>query len=261
MSQVPMNREGMNVPAFMDGTDGTESLSQYIIPPRMKIVQKQSGSPFDERFNPGDVIVVPQMLQITDKEKPFYFLPIFFYPEWCVWNPIQMRGTLPVIRERTLDPNHPLVAKSRDPKLWSEPCPESPEYALRIVEHLNFVVLLLGDVALSDTPVVVSFMRAEHRCGSNLAALIRMRKAPIFGCQFEAHVGHRENQKGSWFGIDVGNPSDQTICGSFVEDEIFFEHCRELHEQYKSSHEASKIVVEYDEGTEEVPGDSTDTEF
>ena len=52
---------GAVVPSWMkeDEAKGTESLLQYIIPPRIKIVQKQSDSELLERFNPGDVIIVP----------------------------------------------------------------------------------------------------------------------------------------------------------------------------------------------------------
>lgn len=251
---VPVHEQ---LPDWMRGEAdlGIEDLSQFIVPPRMKVVQKTSLPPFDELFAPGEVCVVPQMVRVAGMAEakvgqPFYFVPLLFFPEWCLCNPIELKGTLPFVRARTLDPSSPMVAKSRNPALWSEPCPDKPEYEMRYVEMLNFVVLLHGDHELAGVPVVMSFSKAEHRSGSNFAALIKMRRAPIYGCQFAGVVGWRQNQKGQWFGIDVVNPPADSGVTPFVIDRELYEKHKALHLELKAAHDESKIRVDYDDAPE-----------
>lgn len=256
------------IPDFMQGTEhlGTEDLGQFIVPPRLKVVQKQSGDAFSE-FDPGDVIAVPQMILVSPIKKddrgrglpegePFFFTPIFFFPEWCLWNPLETKGTLPAIRERTTDPKSPIAVKSKNQATWFEPCPESPEHECRYVEHLNFVVVLRGEHEMAGIPVVMSFSRSEHRYGSSFAALLKMRKAPIFGCQFQAQVGYRTNAKGQWHGIAVTNPAGETGITPFIQDEQTFRLYEGLHKEMKLAYEAGKVQVDYDDVVEPEPTDA-----
>jgi hypothetical protein len=257
-----------SMPAFMQGSDlGVEDLGQYVIPPRLKVLQPLSDrETFLSKFDVGDVIAVPQMVLVaptvkdekdkpTEDGEPFHFIPVFFFPEWCLWNPIQTRGTLPAIVARTTDPTSTIAAKSRSPALWNEPCPEAPEFMCRYVEHLNFVIVILGDHDLTGIPVIMSFSRAEHRRGSNFASLIKMRKAPLYGCQFEARVGPRSNNKGHWYGIDVTNPSGDSGIEPFVQEKDVFGHLEGLHLEYKKAHEDAKIRVDYEDTLDE-PSDT-----
>jgi hypothetical protein len=252
---------------------GVEELGQFVTPPRLKVVQPLSDrDTFLTKFNPGDVVAVPQLLLVSpmkdpaddavasDNGVPFHFVPIFFFVEWCLWNPLKARGTLPCIRERSLDPKSPLAVKSRNPATWTEPCPEMPDEAIRYTEHLNFICMLRDKPELGNVPVVLPFSRSEHRCGSNLASLIKMRHAPIFACQFEASVGFRQNAKGQWYGIDVTNPSTKSGVTGFVQDEEAYEGFRNLHEELKDAHEKSKIVVSYEDEETAVEGEVLDTD-
>lgn len=264
-----MNAENPNLPAFMQGDDqGTENLGQFIIPPRLKVVQKQSGDAFLESFNQGDTILVPQMMTVapvllndsgrpTKEGETFNFTPLFFFPEWVTWNPLETRGSLAAIRERTTDPNDELVAKCRNNKLWFEQCPEQPELQVRNVEHLNFLVVLL-DGELAGTPCILTFARAEHKSGSSFAALIKMRKAPIYGCVFQAKVGFRDNGKGQWYGLDIGNPEGDS---GWVEDQEMYERFKQLHLEFKEAHESQRIRPDYGDDTESEASNSADTEF
>lgn len=260
-----------NLPAFMqDVTDfGIDDLKQYIVPPRLKVVQRISGAPFDDLFNPGDVVACPQLVLVspvikndngkpTDQGEPFHFVPLYFFVEWCLWNPLEMKGSLPSIRARTTDPNSDMVIKSRDSKLWELPCPENPEYKCRYVEHLNFLILLINEHELAGTPMVMSFSRAEHRAGTNFAALIKMRKAPIFGCQFQARAGFRSNNKGNWYGVDVMNPE---AVPPFVQDKALFDAYHNIHLELKEAHNNARVVVDYDNETTDTVIDTMKSEY
>lgn len=256
------------VPDFMRQHDmGVEDLSQFIIPPRVKLVQKQSGAPFEDLFSPGDVVVVPQMLKVAGTQdkagEPFHFIPLFFYPEWALWNPLELRGQQPAIRQRTTDPRSPMVAKCRDSSLWLEPCPEMPDKNCRYVEHLNFIIMLLGDHQAAGIPIVMSFARAEHRSGSNFAALIKMRRAPLYGCHFEARAAYRSNNKGQWYGLDITNPAADSGVLPFVQDQATFETLKAHYEELKKAHAESKIRVDYEDAPDTTPSDTLppDTEM
>jgi len=248
------------LPQFMQEAQvwGIEDLGRYIVLPRVKVVQRQSSSEILRDHDPGDVIVVPQTFLIASVEmdgdgrplnhgEPFRFVPLFFYAEWCTWNPYELKGSLPAIRERSLDPASALAEKARTPSKRFEPCPESASgKQCQNVEHLNFVISLVGDNPLAGTPLVISFCRAEHYAGSTFAALIKMRKAPLFGCQFEAATRHRTNAKGNWFGIDVSNPAKESGVAFFVEDQETFERYRSLHDELKQAHRDMAICVDYE---------------
>ena len=261
--------DGTQLPDFMKDEEvlGTEDLSQFIIPPRIKVVQKQSGAPFDELFKPGQAVIVPQMIPLADVEnkkgEPFHFVPLFFYPEWCTWNPLEMKGTLPAIRKRTTDPKDPLVAKCRNRELWFETCPENPEgKPLRNVEHLNYIVMLVGGHELDGTPMIMSFSKGEHSSGSNFAALIKMGKAPMYGRHYEAAVAHRpDNPKGAWYGINVTSPSAGSGITPFVSDLELFQAYKSMHLELKQAHEDGMIQASYEDQVESEPSDSVDTEF
>lgn len=276
---VPANKQSgslalgapADLPAFMQGVDaGVEDLGQFIKPPRLKIVQKQSGEAFSD-FDTGDLIIVPQRQLVvpviknekgksTEVGEPFFFVPLFFFPEWCLWNPIEMKGTLPPIRERTTDPKSPMVAKARNPKLWHVPCPEKPDgKPCRYVEHLNFIVVLVGKPEFSGMPMIMSFSKGEHQSGSSFAALVKMRRAPMFGCQFMANTRFRDNAKGDWYGFDVTNPPGDSGVTPFIQEEDVFKQLQKMNADLKEAHAKSMIVVDYDDETEAV--DTTGTEF
>jgi hypothetical protein len=262
MTEDLTTQDPNEMPAFMEGDEhGTELLGQYVQPPRIKVVQKSSGPPFDEMFGVGEVIAVPHMIRIAGIEgkngHPFHFVPVFFFPEWCLWNPIELKGIEPAIVERTTDPTSRLVVLSRDPAVWSVDHPTAKDkkgqpLQRRYVEHLNFVVVLIGEHELAGSAAVLTFAKAEHRAGSSFASLIKMRKAALYGCQFEGRVGYRTNNKGNWFGIDVSNPSGDSGLTPFVTDRDDYDGLKAIHEEMRQAHEHSKIKVDYEETPEDV---------
>lgn len=241
-----------SVPVYMKSEDvmGVEDLSQYVLPPRVKVVQNMSKALLED-FCLGDCVVVPNGVMLAemsrdDKGKPtgesdgFTFIPLLFFAEWCTWNPI---GTIPAIRDRSFDPNSAIAVKSQNPNLRSETMGDG--VVVRHCEHLNFVVLL-KDSAVTD-PCIMSFARAEHRAGRQFCNLVKMRRAPLYGCVFKADINLRENDQGSWWGIDITNPSE----GAWVE-EGEFNIMKTLHLDLKRLSDESKIRAAYDEG--DLPG-------
>jgi len=232
---------------YEDGdADGIENLDQYVIPPRLKIIQSNATKADFGDFEAGDVIAMPQKVLVAGQDNPFYFVPLFFFPEWCLWNPISAKGTLPAIRERTTDPEDPMVAMSRNPKLWEK---EIDGYMCRYVEHLNFIILILGESEIAGTPMLLTFSRAEHKQGSNFASGIKMRKAHIYSCQFQGTVGFRTNNKGEWYGIDVSNPSLESGVPPFVQDKETCDRFKLMHDSYKEDHKKAILRADYDDST------------
>lgn len=242
MSQLPAHLQ-------QDVDLGVDDLSQFIIPPRVKIVQKQSSDDILEHFGAGDVIIVPQQELVAAKEQRLIVVPIFFYPEWVTINPLQLKGQLNMIRQRTLDPKDPLVEKCRDPERWEEECPEDPKYNVRHTEMLNFVCVVEGHEGLGYTPIVFSFSRAEHRTGSTFASKIKMRHGPICGCRFVLSTSQRSNTQGQWYGFDISNPGEEE-GGPWVSDPQMYELFKQLHEDYKTAHNDRLIQVDYEDEVE-----------
>jgi len=245
---------GINLPAFMtdDGQAGVESLSEFITPPRIKIVQKQAMSELLAVFHPGDVILSPMNATVLEMPRDesgrpkegervaFKLVPIFFYPEWVTWNPIELKGKESAIRYRTVDPTDPVVVKSRNAETRSEPHPDDPKLRIRHVEHLNFVVMLY-DSHLGPEPAILSFARGEHSAGTKFAALIKMRKAPIYGGIYEAVVVHRHGELGDWYGFDMTNPQDGNGWVREADYTIFKAAHAEFEEYHRSSRLQSRL--------------------
>ena len=251
----------LQLPEYMvdEEVQGLELLGNYIIPPFLKIVQKQASEELLQTFSAGDVILSPLNAMVAemprnDKGKVveggraiFQIVPILFYPEWLVWNPIELKGAESAIRGRTLDPNDPIAAKARNVSLRLEPHPTRPDLKIRYIEHLNFIVILYKH-GLGREPAILSFSRGEWKSGSKFASLIKMRHAPIYGCIFDVSVGPgmRHNDKGDWYGFDVANPEENGPWVNGDEFTIF----KELHTTFSDYHREKKIQAQY-EVTEE----------
>lgn len=257
-SHITKVNAGPIVPSWMaeDEAKGTESLIQYIIPPRIKIVQKASDSDLLERFNPGDVIIVPSNTMIcamgmkggksTGESVGFSFTPLFFFPEYCAWNPIQLKGQVPAIRERSFDPQSQIALNSRNANTRMQPHPDYDDMKIRFVEHLNFMVYMQG----LEEAAVLSFSRAAHTAGRSFCSLIRLRRAPIYGCMFQATVVHKKNAQGDWWEIAVENPATE----QWIEESQYADF-KQKHEEFTEAHQKAMIRPDYgdDNKTGETP--------
>jgi len=231
-------------PKYMgDEATGTDDLKKFVTPPRVKIVQKQSDDELHKLFNIGDCILSPNneliaaMTKGEESGESFLFTPLFFYAEWCTFNPISMRGKAPMIIQRSIDTNSPLAQKARNAETRYE---QRGDIEVRHVECLNFIVLIQGQ----ETPAVMTFQRASHGLGRTFCGLIRQRKSPIYGGVYEARVISQSNDQGQWCAIQVTNPP-VTVSAWVGEDE--FRKYAKLHEDFKELQSAAKLRTNYEE--------------
>jgi hypothetical protein len=246
---------------------GTEDLGKHIIPPRVKIVQKQASKELLEQYSPGDVILVPVGTVLAEPERDtkgrikdmsaatFRFTPVFFFVEYCTWSDIKLKGQEPAILYRTFDPQDPVAVKARNAKLRVESHPQHPGMKVAHAEHLNFVIAL-HDHELCDQPMVLSFLRGSHSFGSTLASRIKARRAPIMSCVFDATLTERRNNQGEWFVLDCDNPKE----GSPYVMEEQFKALKEIHGEYKSHYDEATLRVEYDEQVEADPAETAESD-
>lgn len=255
MNMEKVKPNPLAIPTWMsDAPMGTETMQEYVILPRLKVIQKQASPELLQKFEIGDVIAAPMNLMIApvlkdSKGKPkemgesFLFVPLFFFPEACTWNPLDLRGREPGIIDRSLDRNSPIFAKARDPQLRKEPHPKYPDKFIRHVEHLNYIVLLLGKPGMDSQLLTMTFSRGEHSVGRRFSSVVSMRRAPLYGCVFEARSQHRQNNQGDWYGIDVDNPSEHS---PWV-DKDRFEMLKAIHLDLADKHAKSLIRVQHEE--------------
>ena len=249
-------------PDFMrqDAGQGMEELKHVVRPPRLKVVQKMARKPLSDLFQTGDVVAMPQMQLVMHADETFHAIPLLQYTEWCVWNPLDLRGTVPTIRERTLDPKHHIAILARDPnRRQSQPYPEMPEkdgkkLMLSYREHINFMLLLLppAQLGIAELPVAVSYSKGEWQAGSNFASLLaqrNMRVTPIYGCRIEFSVGERNGPKGDWHGLNAANPSDGQ---PWNDDPDRYAFCKRLHEEFAEVLKQNRLEIEHEDEEESV---------
>lgn len=252
---VPKTAAGLPaVPDYLkvEGDHSLDGIKQYVRPPRVKVIQGTSDEKLKQLFGVGDVVLVPDNICVISADRdnkgnvvvgttrPFIFTPLFFFNEFCLWNPIQTKGKLPAIRDRSNDPNSAIAARARDFKNREMPCPEDPKYNCVFCEHMNFIIHIAGQ----PEHCILSFLRGEFKAGQTFAALLKVRNVPMYANIFEAHLAQRKNDKGEWFGLDISNPSGGT--SPFVGEEEFKAY-KLCYEEYASLYKEDKIEVSYED--------------
>lgn len=257
MSNELVNKQQSSLPAVPDylkvqDDHSLDTVKQYVRPSRIKVVQSTAESKLKDSYGVGSVILLPEGITIVTPARdergninygttpPFTFTPIFFFAEFCVWNPLSTKGKLPAIRERSFDQNSQIAIRARSMKDRKRPCPEEPTEMLTYCEHLNFVVHLHG----YPDQVILSFSRGEFNAGQNFAGLLRMRQGvPMYGNNFEAHLNYRENAKGNWIGLDISNPTE---VSPFVDEEAFRKY-QLLYQDYAKLYADRMIEIHYED--------------
>lgn len=248
------------VPNFMKGDEvvGLSTLRQYVTPRRLKVVQKQSSDELLEQFFVGDVIVTPDNELVcemgrdsdgrpTGDSDGFLLTPVYMFVEYCTWNPFELKGSAPCILARSVDPNGRIAQKAKNPEMRFERHPAHENLRIRHVEHLNFLCIVEGRD--DDQAVILTFDRGSHKAGREFCDLIVMRKGPIFGGIYKANVNFRENEQGTWWGVDVGNPSIDESEPWVTEEK--FEELKKTYEYFAKLHAGAKMQVDYEEPSEE----------
>jgi hypothetical protein len=257
---VPQSETGnLAIPEYLMGNTGLEAMQEYVRPPRLKIVQKQSDSALIEAFGIGSVVSMPEQRLLAKSDESFLVTPLFFFPEFCTWNPYQMKGQLDAIRERTFDARSELAMKSRDKNRREEVCPESPKHFLKHKEHLNFICW----VPDLDAAAVLTFSGGEFGSGARFCAMVRGRKsggkqAPIFAGVYELFINQRDRKGNQWYGFDVMNPAED-VCPWITEQQVPV--FSQLYQEFAEAHEARLIAVDYEDPEQEHEGETINVEM
>lgn len=255
---------GLAVPDFMveDSRAGTELLSNYIQPPRLKIIQPLTKPPLIDKFNPGDLVLLPNEelligLSSDDEGKKLKhseklrFVALFFFPKWITYNPMEIRQQHGAIRDQSFDPECSIAFKSKNKTTRNEVCPEMPDKKITHVEVLNYALSFEIEGRWTE-PAILQIKSGEHGVGTAFNTLVRSRKAPIFGCVFEAQVNYRSNAKGQWFGLDMMNPQENP----WVDNRQQYDAFKEAHETFDKFYKMNAIIMEEDdEGVVDQPSE------
>ena len=237
-----------NVPDFIasatDAPKGLEEVQKVMQPSIMRVVQALTQDEIVARDQvPGDVVLMPERTCVFDSKaetiKPTRIVPVFFFTEWCVWNPLKTKGQLPFIRERSMDPNGDIARKAKTPDLRKEPCPEMPTESLRYMEHLTYLVVLMEESG-PPAPVLLSFVSGEHKTGRRFANMIVSRGVPIYAGAYEFITSERRNPQGKWFGLDISNSSEPWVT------QEQFEIFKQLHIDLKERIVGGDIIIDYE---------------
>lgn len=239
-------------------------LKQFVVPPRIKIVQPSSRPPFIERFKAGDLVALPYMQLmasfIDGKQHAFVFTPLMMFPEWTCINPIETQGQLKMVRERTFDTKSVIAQKARDPKVRKnfEPCPETPEkngkkLFLQYLENLNYIILIHGASEFANMPIAITFAAGNYQAGTTFNGLISQRRAPLWGCNFQAVIRRRQNELGHWFGVDCENPSAEANTPPFVMDRDESLKLQGLHQEFLALYEQKLVQIDYEGEIDDQP--------
>lgn len=233
--------------------EGSERLAQFIRPPYVKIVQKQSDDALLAAFSKGTTILSPANVVVAPPGGSFYIVPLIQYPEYSVRAPIDMKGQVPYILDRTTDANHAIAVKARNKETWTEKNYKFEDKVIkevRNVESIVFIVMIMGDFGM--IPCIMTFERSEFKTGRTFATLLQMRNADAFGCVFKATVSDtpRSNEKGSWYGWDISNPGEGDAYPQWVEDPELFETFRKMALEMEKNYQNDLIRVDYDADAE-----------
>lgn len=226
---------GLVKPAFLSDkkNKGLEILNQVVSPPGIIIVQAMSQDLIDAGFEAGDVLMMPAQEPVPDT---LTIVPLFFFTEFLLLNPREMKGELRMVREQSFDPMSDLAEKCRD--LADIPCPENPKHRCKYRQDFVFVVF----VEELGTAVALRFYSAEFKTGRTLASKIKARNASPFAGRYVIQAGTHKNDKGRWYGWDF-KPTDRP----WVTEEEYARY-EAMHDELAAAHAANTLDVTADAG-------------
>lgn len=235
------------VPSFLQSsggqTKGTEQLGRYIRPSFTKIVQSNSKD-LKKTYPEGTLLSHPEKMVIADPGQAVIFVPIFFFPEFCLHNAYPKQ---PFIRERSLDPESSLAKRCRQRSKESRTVSiegDSCEYC----EHLNFVVVFPEVEEFAKKPVVISLFKGEWTSGNVLASLIdsRVGMQNICGNRFQFRIVPHQGGGNEWLGWCFENPA---TGGKYITNESQYHSYVELQKKVEEAFSANALEVDHEEGS------------
>ena len=241
-----------------DQESSLDSMQEYRVIPRIKLVQGTSAMELKESFGEGAVILASTQTPIAAKGESFQVVPIFGFTQFAKWSDIKDNQS-PSIFESTYDKGSDLAKRSKDPKLRTEVYGEAHDgkpLEARYVEHLCFASMIYSkDHPLSGAPAVLSFQRGEFFQGKNFISAMMLRKiggsqVPMHYQVWEMRSAYRDrgpDQK--WWGLDFANPpmpegveaADYT--GPYVTESEALQ-MQELYKEFKADYERNRLIVD-----------------
>lgn len=239
--QLGMSRS--DLPEFMRDDAGINDQigSEFVVPPRIKLVQPTSKPPLSDKYQKGDVCLTPTLAQVAKKGEVFQVVPLFFFAEWLSFNPLEADT---FIRERSLDPTSELAMKCRDPERRKEPYEKDPTKFINNVETINFIVAIVGHEELMGMVASVGFSKSEHKIGTGWSSRLKLRGVPYPGTVWELKSAARTNAKGTWFGFDIDPCKEDK---GLVMDAEAYAQFKQLNAQFKKLHVESRLQVRVDD--------------
>jgi len=241
---------------YVEQDDSLDVLKEHRTVPRFKIIQPTTDQELAKQFGVGSCIVRPGDTLVSQFEgdlTTFQFVPLFFVCEWAKWR--DLKGTGPMILERSNDPGGDLARRSKSAELRMELYPgqehiedEKLKMYFKFVEHLRFIGVIYGDHPLAGTPVTLSFERGEWRQGKNFISAISMRREIIKGkatpVPLWAQVWnlrtqfHNPDQTKKWYGFHFSAADPSIITNE--EAPVF----KVLHEEFKDLAKKQQLIVQ-----------------
>lgn len=195
---------------------GVDELTQYIRPPFIKIVQGSAEASLKELFEEQSVVLVPGNDLIMKPGEKMLFTPLFFYVEYLCVNPLELKGDLPMVHDRSFDANGEIAQKARDANRRNEqlfnpdgtPIMKKGKPVYRSYQDTRVFLIVIHSPVQPGMICALTFSRAELRTADRLATLISARQASPFFCIFEGEIGMHKNADFDWWGFNLDNPSE-----------------------------------------------------
>lgn len=233
---------------------GVADMLKYIRPPFVKIVQGSADKTLKQKYKEGSLVLAQNDELLLDANAVMTFTPVYFFTEYITMNPIELKGTQPMIRARSFDPNSEIARKALDPSTRNEQIGvDASTGKPLILSHQEVLCFFLKVHSRSDggevpeDVVLLTFSRAEWRTGSRLARLIAQRNKPVFSGVYEAQIGIHRNTQHDWYGLDIDNPKEPT--SPWVDQELY-EKLKKTYDVFADAHKRGAVQTTY----EEAPG-------
>jgi len=256
-NETAINKVNVNpdyLAKYIEQDDSLDALKEHRTVPRFKILQATTEQELLDNFGVGTVIVRPgdaMICKYNQDPKSFNFVPLFFFVEWAKWRDI--RGTGPMILERTHDPSSIVATNSKNANARKElyegheNLQDADKFYYAYVEHLRFIGVIYGDHPLVGTPVTLSFERGEWGQGKNFISAVSLRRqnvnneskqVPLWAQVWKlGTVHHAPDATRKWYGFQF-EAAEQSII---LPEEA--EPMQKLHLEFKDLFEKSRLMV------------------
>lgn len=243
---------------YVQDDTSLDSLKEYRVVPRFKIIQATTEEELKATFGEGSVIIRPGDVMISkhkDEPNSFEFVPLFFLVEWARWR--DLRGNGPMILDRSNDPCSDTAVRSKNSdtrkELYEghENLPDKDKMYYNYVEHLRFIGVIYGDHPLVGTPVTLSFERGEWGQGKNFISAVSLRRQmindvstpiPLWAQVWRmSTIHHAPDATRKWYGFKF-EAAAQSIINP---DEAADMHA--LHKEFKDLADKQRLMVQDDE--------------